>query len=148
MIGELTNRFGSQRQDSGLSWKGLFISAKTGREVKAIAGGRVVYADWLRGFGNLLILDHGDGYMSLYGNNESLLKQVGDDANAGDTIASVGATRWQPGIRFILRTQISGKTLRSAPLGNAEVSRAPAGVSRLLTKESSKDALANFGRSA
>jgi septal ring factor EnvC (AmiA/AmiB activator) len=107
VIGELTNRFGSQRQDSGLSWKGLFISAKAGRDVKAVAGGRVVYADWLRGFGNLLILDHGDGYMSLYGNNESLLKQVGDQARAGDTIAAAGNSGGNPdsGLYFELRFQ-------------------------------------------
>src|SRR5579859_639635 len=96
VIGELTNRFGGQRLDSGLSWKGLFISTRPGREVKAVAAGRVVYADWLRGFGNLLILDHGDGYMSLYGNNESLLKQVGDEARAGDTIAAAGNSGGNP----------------------------------------------------
>ncbi len=107
VIGELTNRFGSRRQDSGLSWKGLFIAAKTGREVKAVAGGKIVYSDWLRGFGNLLILDHGDGYMSLYGNNESLLKQAGEDAGAGDTIASVGTSGGNPesGLYFELRYQ-------------------------------------------
>ncbi|HVY06692.1 MAG TPA: peptidoglycan DD-metalloendopeptidase family protein [Burkholderiales bacterium] len=107
VIGELTNRFGSPRQDSGLSWKGLFISARPGKEVKAVAGGRVVYADWLRGFGNLLILDHGDGYMSLYGNNESLLKQVGDETRAGDTIAATGNSGGNPdsGLYFELRFQ-------------------------------------------
>ena len=107
VIGELMNRFGSPRQDSGLSWKGLFISAKTGREVKAVAEGRVVYADWLRGFGNLLILDHGDGYMSLYGNNESLLKQVGEQTKAGDTIAAAGNSGGNPdsGLYFELRFQ-------------------------------------------
>ncbi len=107
VIGELMNRFGGQRQDSGLSWKGLFISAKPGREVKAVAGGRVVYADWLRGFGNLLILDHGDSYMSLYGNNESLLKQVGDETRAGDTIAATGNSGGNPesGLYFELRFQ-------------------------------------------
>ena len=107
VIGELMNRFGSPRQDSGLSWKGLFISAKSGREVKAVAEGRVVYADWLRGFGNLLILDHGDGYMSLYGNNESLLKQVGEEAKAGDTIAAAGKSGGNPdsGLYFELRFQ-------------------------------------------
>ena len=107
VIGELMNRFGGQRQDSGLSWKGLFISAKAGREVKAVAGGQVVYADWLRGFGNLLILDHGDGYMSLYGYNESLLKQVGDEAKAGDTIAAAGNSGGNPdsGLYFELRYQ-------------------------------------------
>ena len=107
VIGELMNRFGGQRQDSGLSWKGLFIAAKAGRDVKAVAGGRVVYADWLRGFGNLLILDHGDGYMSLYGNNESLLKQVGEEARAGDTIAAAGNSGGNPdsGLYFELRFQ-------------------------------------------
>lgn len=107
VIGELTNRFGSPREDSGLSWKGLFIAAKAGREVKAVAAGRVVYADWLRGFGNLLILDHGDGYMSLYGNNESLLKQVGDETRAGDTIAAAGNSGGNPdsGLYFELRFQ-------------------------------------------
>ncbi len=101
------NRFGGQREDSGLSWKGLFISAKPGREVKAVAGGRVVYADWLRGFGNLLILDHGDGYMSLYGNNESLLKQVGEETRTGDTIAATGNSGGNPdsGLYFELRFQ-------------------------------------------
>jgi murein hydrolase activator len=107
VIGELMNRFGGQRQDSGLSWKGLFISARPGQEVKAIASGEVVYADWLRGFGNLLILDHGGGYMSLYGNNEALLRQVGDQLRAGDTIASVGNSGGNPdsGLYFELRHQ-------------------------------------------
>jgi septal ring factor EnvC (AmiA/AmiB activator) len=118
VIGELTNRFGSRRKDSGLSWKGLFISAVEGREVKAIAGGKIVYADWLRGFGNLLILDHGDGYMSLYGNNQSLLKQAGEDAAAGDTIASVGASGGNPesGLYFELRYQ--GKPFDPLPWVN------------------------------
>ncbi len=107
VIGELMNRFGGQRRDSGLSWKGLFIAAKPGRDVKAVAGGRVVYADWLRGFGNLLILDHGDGYMSLYGNNESLLKQVGEETRAGDSIAATGNSGGNPdsGLYFELRFQ-------------------------------------------
>lgn len=107
VIGELMNRFGSPRQDSGLSWKGLFISAKPGQEVKAIAGGRIVFADWLRGFGNLMIMDHGNGYMSLYGNNEALLKQVGDEAKVGDTIAAVGNSGGNPdsGLYFELRFQ-------------------------------------------
>ncbi|MSP86260.1 MAG: peptidase M23 [Methylotenera sp.] len=88
--GDVRNRFGSSREDSGISWKGLFIRASEGAEVKSVATGRVVFADWLRGFGNLIILDHGDGYMSLYGNNQAVLKQVGDNVHAGDAIASVG----------------------------------------------------------
>ncbi|MEO6118438.1 MAG: peptidoglycan DD-metalloendopeptidase family protein [Methylotenera sp.] len=88
--GEVTNRFGASREDSGISWKGLFIRASEGAEVKSVANGRVVFADWMRGFGNLIIVDHGDGYMSLYGNNQAALKQVGDTVKAGDAIASVG----------------------------------------------------------
>lgn len=88
--GELGGRFGSPRADGGVTWKGLFIAAKPGAEVRAVAGGRVVYADWLRGFGNLLIVDHGDSYMTLYANAEALLKQVGEIILGGDTIATVG----------------------------------------------------------
>ena len=88
--GEVKNRFGSNREDSGISWKGLFIRANAGTEVKVVANGQVVFADWLRGFGNLIIVDHGDGYMSLYGNNQALLKVVGNNVHAGDTIAAVG----------------------------------------------------------
>jgi len=105
--GELAGRFGSPRSDSGLSWKGLFIQAAGGEAVKAVAAGRVVFADWLRGFGNLLILDHGEGYMSLYGNNESLVRRVGDGVRGGDTVATVGASGGNPetGLYFELRHQ-------------------------------------------
>jgi murein hydrolase activator len=88
--GEVSNRFGAVRADTGVSWKGLFIKAKEGNEVKSIADGQVVFADWMRGFGNLIIVDHGSGYMSLYGNNQALLKNVGDNVSGGDTIAAVG----------------------------------------------------------
>ena len=88
--GEIANRFGSTREDSGVSWKGLFIKASEGADVKSVASGRVVFADWMRGFGNLIIVDHGGGYMSLYGNNQSVLKHEGDEVSAGDTIAAVG----------------------------------------------------------
>jgi murein hydrolase activator len=88
--GDVTNRFGAPRADTGITWKGLFIKAAEGNDVKSVADGRVVFADWMRGFGNLIIVDHGDGYMSLYGNNQAVLKHVGDEVNAGDAIASVG----------------------------------------------------------
>ena len=102
--GELGNRFGSPR-DGGMTWKGLLISAKAGEEVRAIAPGRVVFADWLRGFGNLLIIDHGDNYMSLYGYNETLFRGVGDVIRGGDRIAAVGSTggHQQSGLYFELR---------------------------------------------
>ncbi len=90
--GELMNRYGGPREESGSTWKGLFIRAVTGETVHAVADGRVVYADWLRGFGNLLILDHGSGFMSLYADNEGLLRQVGEMVRGGDPIANVGAS--------------------------------------------------------
>ena len=103
--GELQGRFGSPREDGGVTWKGLFIKAENGHAVHVVADGQVVYADWLRGFGNLLIVDHGGGYMSLYGNNESLLKHVGDAAQSGETVASVGSSggALQSGVYFELR---------------------------------------------
>jgi septal ring factor EnvC (AmiA/AmiB activator) len=105
--GELANRFGSPRADGGLVWKGLFIAARPGEEVRAVADGRVVFADWLRGFGNLLIVDHGDAYMSLYGNNESLYKRVGDSIRGGEPVAAVGASggNTDSGLYFELRHQ-------------------------------------------
>jgi murein hydrolase activator len=103
--GELAGRFGTPREDGGLTWKGVFIKAESGQSVRAVADGQVVFADWLRGFGNLLILDHGNGYMSLYGNNESLLKSVGENTRAGENIASVGSTggALESGVYFELR---------------------------------------------
>jgi len=105
--GELANRFGSPRADGGVVWKGLFIAARSGDEVRAIADGRVVFADWLRGFGNLLIVDHGDAYMSLYGNNEALYKRVGDPIRGGEPVAAVGASggNADSGLYFEMRHQ-------------------------------------------
>jgi murein hydrolase activator len=88
--GDVINRFGSARAETGVSWKGIFIRAREGSEVKSVAGGQVVFADWMRGFGNLIVIDHGNGYMSLYGNNEALYKSSGQSVKAGDTIAAVG----------------------------------------------------------
>ncbi len=104
--GVLTNRFGAARQE-GSTWKGLFIRAGVGSDVKAIAAGRVVFADWMRGFGNLMIVDHGSSYLSIYGNNDALLKQVGDSVRGGDSIASVGNSGGNPesGLYFELRHQ-------------------------------------------
>ncbi|HEX3098580.1 MAG TPA: peptidoglycan DD-metalloendopeptidase family protein [Usitatibacter sp.] len=89
--GRLVNRYGERREE-GAAWKGLFIRAVTGETVHAVADGLVVYADWLRGFGNLLILDHGGGFMSLYAYNEGLLRKVGEKVRAGDPVANVGAS--------------------------------------------------------
>ncbi len=104
--GELMNRFGSSRGDGPPS-KGLFIRAPEGTEVKAIAAGRVVFADWLRGFGNLIIIDHGNQYLTIYGNNQSLLKRPGDVVKPGDVIASAGNSggNEQSGLYFEIRHQ-------------------------------------------
>lgn len=105
--GVITNRFGASRPDSSILWKGLFVRTSSGQAVKAVAAGQVVFADWLRGFGNLLIIDHGKGYMSLYGYNESLYKEVGERIHGGDTIASTGNSggNEEYGLYFELRHQ-------------------------------------------
>jgi len=105
--GELAGRFGTSRAEGGPSWKGLFIRAAAGTPVRAIAPGRVVFAEWLRGFGNLLILDHGNQYLSIYGNNEALLKQPGDVVQSGEVIATVGNSGGNPqtGLYFEMRYQ-------------------------------------------
>ncbi len=104
--GELLASFGARRAD-GPSWKGLFIKAAEGAEVKVVAAGEVIFADWMRGFGNLLIVDHGGQYMSIYGNNQALLRRPGDRLKAGDTIATVGNSggNEQSGLYFELRFQ-------------------------------------------
>lgn len=104
--GDVMARFGSKRGD-GPSWKGLFIRTPEGSEVKAVAAGRVVFSDWLRGFGNLIIVDHGNQYMTIYGNNQALLKRPGDAVKAGDVIASAGNSggNEQSGLYFEIRHQ-------------------------------------------
>ena len=104
--GSVAGRFGSPR-DGGCTWRGLFIKAGSGSEVKSIASGRVVFAEWMRGFGNLLIVDHGDAYLSIYGNNDSLLKHVGQAVKGGETVATVGNSGGNPdsGLYFELRHQ-------------------------------------------
>ena len=105
--GDIINRFGDERRDTGVSWKGIFIKSSEGSEVKAVAPGMVVFADWLRGFGNLLIVDHGNDYMTLYANNQALLRKVGEEVKGGDTIASVGNSGGNEdnGLYFELRHQ-------------------------------------------
>lgn len=106
VTGKLAAKFGAKRGD-GPSWKGLFIKAAEGADVRAVAGGRVVFADWLRGFGNLIIVDHGGQYMSIYGYNSALLKRAGDIVKAGDPIASAGNSggNEESGLYFELRHQ-------------------------------------------
>lgn len=103
--GTISGRFGSPRPEGGAAWKGIFIRAAEGLEVRAVAGGAVVFSDWLRGFGNLLIIDHGDDFLSVYGNNESLLTSVGASIKGGEAIATVGNSGGNPdsGLYFELR---------------------------------------------
>jgi septal ring factor EnvC (AmiA/AmiB activator) len=105
--GEVAGRFGKPRPEGGTSWKGLFIRAAEGGDVKAIAAGQVVYADWLRGFGNLLVLDHGDGFLSVYGNNQSLFKETGQSVRPGEVVATVGNSggNLESGLYFEIRHQ-------------------------------------------
>ena len=101
--GKLLNRYGSQRQ-AGV-WDGVLIDAREGQSIRSISHGRVVFSDWLRGYGLLIIVDHGDGYMSLYAFNQSLYKEVGDWVHAGEDIAAAGASggRDNAGLYFGIR---------------------------------------------
>ncbi len=104
--GEVLARYGSSEGRRDGAWQGLLLGAVAGDTVSAVAHGRVVFADWLRGYGLLLIIDHGDGYMTLYGHNESLYRDVGDWVEAGEIVAAAGASggRDQPGLYFELRS--------------------------------------------
>jgi septal ring factor EnvC (AmiA/AmiB activator) len=104
--GKVVTAFGAA-DESGRRSSGVLFAAKVGAAVHAIAHGRVVFADWMRGYGLLIIVDHGDGYLSLYGCNETLLKDVGDWVDAGETIATSGASGGQktPGLYFELRAK-------------------------------------------
>ncbi len=103
--GRLVASFGSYREVGKLKWDGVMIAAPEGQEVRAIHHGRVAFADWLRGFGLLLIIDHGDGYMSLYGHNQSLFKETGEWVEPGEVVAQVGNSggRATSGIYFGIR---------------------------------------------
>lgn len=101
--GRVRHAFGQPRT-AGLDWQGWLIAAPTGSEVKSIGYGRVAFSDWLRGYGLLMIIDHGDGFMSLYGNNESLLHEVGDWVEPGTAISTVGESpRNGSGLYFEIR---------------------------------------------
>ncbi|NOQ81971.1 MAG: peptidoglycan DD-metalloendopeptidase family protein [Methylophaga sp.] len=103
--GKILARYGSSRNVGKLTWQGILISAPTGNDIVAAAPGKIVFADWLRGFGLLVIIDHGDQYMTLYGNNETLLRKVGDRVTTGDLIAQSGdkGMRQHAGLYFEIR---------------------------------------------
>ena len=103
--GKLKALYGKPRNSSRVKWNGVMIMAGTGRDVKAVSHGRVAFADFLRGYGLLLIIDHGDGYMSLYGHNQTIYKDIGEWVEAGETISSVGTSGGQKhsGLYFEIR---------------------------------------------
>lgn len=107
--GTVAGRFGQTRSKDGQgpSWKGIFIASEAGQGVRTVAAGRVVFSEWLRGFGEIVIIDHGDQYLSVYGNNGKLLKRSGDSVKAGDTIAETGNSsgNLDTGLYFELRHQ-------------------------------------------
>ncbi|TVK97613.1 peptidase M23 [Shewanella algae] len=102
--GRIKNSFGSQRSGN-VRWKGVMLSAPEGQSISAVAAGKVIYADWLRGFGMVLVVDHGKGFMSLYGHAQALLKDAGDTVKAGEAVALVGRSGGQtePGLYFEIR---------------------------------------------
>jgi murein hydrolase activator len=102
--GRFVARFGTEKR-GGLKWDGVLISAPEGVDVKAVYAGKVVFADWLRGFGLMLILDHGDGYMTLYGHNQSLTKQPGELVRSNEAVAVLGDSGGltKPGVYFAMR---------------------------------------------
>ncbi len=114
VAGEVTAKFGDNRA-SGVKWEGIVIATERDAPVKAVAAGRMVYADWLPGLGLLAIVDHGEGYLSLYGHNDRLLKAVGEPVQAGEPIAAAGDTggRAAPELYFELRR--AGRPVDPAP---------------------------------
>nr|WP_251073446.1 peptidoglycan DD-metalloendopeptidase family protein [Shewanella sp. NKUCC05_KAH] len=102
--GRVSASFGSQRSGQ-VVWKGTMLSAPEGQNIRAVSGGKVIYADWLRGFGLVMVIDHGKGYMSLYGHAQTLLKSPGEMVKSGEVIALVGRSGGQsePGLYFEIR---------------------------------------------
>lgn len=110
VAGRISHRYGNNRFAGKLKWSGVMIDAPEGEPVYAVHYGRVVFSDWLRGFGLLLIINHGEGYMSLYGHNQVLYRETGEWVTAGEIIATVGDSGGQkkPGLYFEIR--VAGKT--------------------------------------
>ena len=104
--GSFLGKFGQSKHHGGLKWKGVLIKAKSGTPVRVISSGQVAFSDWLQGFGFITIINHGGGFMSLYGHNETLLKQSGEWVQAGETIASAGDSggQKQSGVYFEIRS--------------------------------------------
>lgn len=121
--GFLITRFGASRGGGQLRWNGVVIAAVRGAEVQAVAGGRVVFADWLRGVGLLAIVDHGGGYMTLYGYNQSLFKEVGDWVQAGEPLASVGDSGGRVRAALYFEIRRNGRPVNPEKWCRAEVAK-------------------------
>ncbi len=111
--GKLKHKFG-QRRNGALKWKGVMIDAPLGNRVNSVAEGIVLYADWLRGFGWVTVIDHGKGYMSLYGHNQTLLKNAGDYVEPNEPIALVGQSGGQANSGLYFEIRYKGKTVNPA----------------------------------
>jgi septal ring factor EnvC (AmiA/AmiB activator) len=109
--GRVKEYFGKPRGSEEIRWSGVLISAKEGAPVSAIHHGRIVYSDYLRGFGLITIIDHGNGYMSLYGHNEALYKQPGDWVEAGEQVATVGQSGGYPSTGLYFEIRLKSKAL-------------------------------------
>ncbi|MCK5723102.1 MAG: peptidoglycan DD-metalloendopeptidase family protein, partial [Gammaproteobacteria bacterium] len=107
--GSVKRLFGKSRKAAKLKWNGVLISSTEGKDVKAISHGRVAYADWLRGYGMLVIIDHGDGYMTLYGYNQALYKETGDWVEEGEVIAAVGRSGGQSRSGLYFEVRLKGQ---------------------------------------
>ena len=107
--GKVKRLFGKARQAANLKWNGVLIPSREGNEVKSISHGRVAYADWLRGYGMLVIIDHGDGYMTLYGYNQALYKETGDWVEEGEVIATVGQSGGQAKSGLYFEVRVKGQ---------------------------------------
>ena len=115
VAGRITQSFGARDAGGTLRTRGVQIATRNGADVRAIAGGRIAFSDWLRGFGLLLIIDHGNGYMSLYGQNRSLYKEVGEWVVAGETVAAAGVSGGQARAGLYLELRKDGKPFNPAP---------------------------------
>ena len=126
--GKILNRFGDARAEGDLTWEAVRIAAPAGTDIRAIAYGRVAYAGWLPYYGLVLIIDHGSGYLTVYGHNQSISRQVGDWVNPGEVVATVGASGGQDKPELYFQIRHHGKALdpsrwcarKSPPAGAAD----------------------------
>lgn len=115
VAGSLRNKFGQSRADGRMKWNGVLVAAPAGEEVHAVYHGRVVFADWLTGMGLLLILEHGEGYLSLYGHNQDLIRDVGEWVEPGEIIAHVGDSGGQASAGLYFELRHNGEPVNPAP---------------------------------